>query len=474
MVGAAPYLPWVTASPHQLTPSPAASTGNETERSRGFAPRLVVGDPARASENLVLFGDNAEAMACLLARDHEASTIDLVYIDPPFKTGRRFDGPDGQVGYSDVWSSDAEFLRFLHNRLRLVRDLMSARGALYLHLDRKYGYLARRVIDRTIGREYFRNEITRIKCNPKNATRKAYGNQSDVIYFYALPNAIWNEHREPLTAQEIERQYPRTEEETGRRYTTSPLYGPGETKNGPTGQPWRGMMPPKGSHWSRPPAELDALDTAGRIEWSATGNPRKVLYADESPGNKIQDVWVFKDKGGSRDSYPTEKNLEMLERIVLQSSSPDSVVLDCFMGSGTTLVAAAKHGRRFVGIDESCGSIAATVERLTRETTSSFTVEAQRDFVVNDPFEPATTHENTDVRLPNRFANSRLTSVLAGAHSTNGTWHVRPLGKRRTRWSGVRDCDTHVIVVEKSGTFTALPLASTSALGARSEIDRAA
>jgi len=90
--------------------------------------------------------------------------------------------------------------------------------------------------------------------------------------------------------------------------------------------------------------------------------PRKIVYADEMPFTKLQDIWEFKDP--PRPSYPTEKNLEMLRTIVATSSTPDSIVLDCFAGSGTTLVAADQLNRSWIGIDRSEIAIKTALGRL--------------------------------------------------------------------------------------------------------------
>lgn len=159
-----------------------------------------------------------------------------------------------------------------------------------------------------------------------------------------------------MSFDDIERLYPLVDAE-GRRYTTTPLHAPGVTLNGPTGRAWRGMMPPPGRHWRYSPEKLDELDTAGMIAWSTTGNPRKIRYAhdpdgdDEMPSKLPQDVWVYKDP--QRALYPTQKNEEMLERIILTSSDPGDTVLDCYAGSGGTLLQAHKLGRRFIGMDSS-------------------------------------------------------------------------------------------------------------------------
>jgi hypothetical protein len=101
---------------------------------------------------------------------------------------------------------------------------------------------------------------------------------------------------------------------------------------------------------------LDALDKAKLIEWSDTGNPRKKIYAEDSEGYAVQDIWDFKDPGDRLASYPTEKSEYLLNHIIRASSSPGDIVLDAFSGSGTTLAVAEKLGRRWIGID--CGKFA--------------------------------------------------------------------------------------------------------------------
>lgn len=248
-------------------------------------------------------------------------------------------------------------------------------------------------MDKIFGKENFRNEITRIKCNPKNFFRKAYGNIKDVIFFYSKTKPgtndpmIWNEYRRPLTEDEIKKQFPKIDKRE-RRYATTPLHAKGETINGPTGQTWKGLNPPKGRHWRYSPEELTRLDEAGLIEWSATGNPRKIIYADENPGKKIQDIWEFKDKGFENSIYPTEKNQEMLEQIILQSSNEGNIILDCFAGCGTTLISAEKYSRRWIGIDNSGVALFATLKNLfSSNVSSSFQIYYPKGYEISSDLE---------------------------------------------------------------------------------------
>ncbi len=324
------------------------------------------------SANKLILGENLAVLRSLLEDYSLAGRVDLVYIDPPFATNVEYRigsdrantvsmAHDDEVAYSDT-RVGAEYLEFLRERLIFLRELMSDRASIYVHIDCKVGHYVKIIMDEVFGRENFRNDIARIKCNPKNFRRQAYGNIKDLILFYSKTGSpTWNEPRMPLTPEDVDRLFKKVDK-SGRRYTTVPLHAPGETRNGKTGQPWRGMMPPKGRHWRSPPEVLEELDRQGLIEWSPTGVPRRKIFADEQRGKKAQDVWEFKDP--QYPSYPTEKNLDLLKFIIEASSNPGDLVLDCFCGSGTTLVAAQQLGRKWIGIDQSAHAIEVAERRL--------------------------------------------------------------------------------------------------------------
>ena len=336
-------------------------------------------------KNMLISGDNLIALNALLKESKVKGKIKLVYIDPPFATQQEF--RSGKSRTSTIsWSTEdetayednligAEYIEFLRKRLFLLKELLADDGSIYVHIDWKMGHYVKILMDEIFEQDRFINDISRIKCNPKNFERKGYGNVKDMVLFYSkTDNYIWNDPREKMTDEDIIRLFPKINGE-GRRYTTSPLHAPGETRNGPTGQPWKGLKPPKGRHWRYSPDELDRLEENGLIEWSSRGNPRKKIYADEMAvkGKKRQDVWEFKDP--CYPSYPTEKNLDMLKMIVGASSNPDDLVLDCFAGSGTTLVAAEELGRRWIGIDNSKISLDISQKRLLSiKNHSAFTV----------------------------------------------------------------------------------------------------
>ena len=346
-----------------------ASQTITTSSSKAHAARTDASTDVRT----LIHGDNLEVLQRF--GDDLANAVDLIYIDPPFATSNEFrvgestgstmSAPkDWALAYSDTFTLDG-YLEFLKPRIASARDTLSDSGSFYIHTDVKVGHYVKVLMDEIFGRQNFRNEITRIKCNPKNFERRGFGNIKDTILFYTKgSDYIWNEPRVEPDMDAILARYNKVAID-GRHYTTTPLHAPGETQNGPTGQPWRGMLPPSGRHWVHPPSVLEQLDRDGLIEWSSKGNPRRIMFADDAivSGIRMQDVWTFKDP--QRATYPTEKNLQLLETIVGASSNRDSVVMDLFCGSGTTLIAANHLGRGFIGIDQSDTAIRACARRMS-------------------------------------------------------------------------------------------------------------
>lgn len=321
--------------------------------------------------NKLFKGNNFDVLQILIHEYKLKSKVDLIYIDPPFATNNIFkmgestisNPNNGKIAYQDVLTEDS-YLKFIHERLILLKELMSDKASIYFHIDDKQSHYIKILMDEIFGRENFRRDITRIKCNPKNFRQKNYGNMKDVILFYTkTENYIWNKPTIPFTKEEIEKKYNKIDN-NGDRYTTVPLHAPGETQNGTTGSEWRGILPPKGRHWRCNPKILDQLDSENKIEWSSTGNPRKKNYAKDMKqnGKKMQDVWEYKDP--SKPLYPTQKNLNMLKKIIATSTNTNSIVLDCFAGSGTTLLAAQELNRKWIGVDNSEQAINVIKKRL--------------------------------------------------------------------------------------------------------------
>jgi len=324
------------------------------------------------SENMLIFGENLHVLKVLINDFNLKGKIDLIYIDPPFATNNSFtitngrastisNSKAGETAYTDTLKG-ADFIEFLRERLILLRELLSEQGSIYLHIDYKIGHYVKVMMDEVFGIENFRNDITRVKTNPKNFNRTGYGNIKDLILFYSKSKKpIWNEPRQTYTEKDIEKLFTK-KDKNGRRYTTVPLHAPGETKNGNSNSLFKGMKPPVGRHWRTDVETMEKWDKEGLIEWSSKGNQRKKIYADEREGKRVQDIWENKDP--QYPVYPTEKNADLLDLIIKTSSNKNSYVLDCFCGSGTTLKSAHLLNRKWIGIDQSELAIKVITEKI--------------------------------------------------------------------------------------------------------------
>ncbi|MBR6123305.1 site-specific DNA-methyltransferase [Candidatus Saccharibacteria bacterium] len=313
------------------------------------------------------WGDNIDALSILNNDPAISGHVSLVYIDPPYNSGFDYCTKNDEFAYGDKYLTE-DYLVLLKTRLKLLHDLLSPSGTIYLQLDDKMVFDAKLILDDIFGKQRFRSFITRKKCQPKNTSSTNFGNISDYILVYSkTDNPIWNRPFCKWDDTKILKEYPFIEAESGRRYKKVPIHAPG-IRNGETGKPWRGMLPPIGKHWQYTPEKLEQMDRDGLIFWSSKGNPRRKVYLDESQGCAIQDIWLdyvdVKNQNTELTGYPTEKNLDMLKLIIEASSNPDDIILDCFCGSGTTLLAAELLNRQWIGVDKSDLAIKTTQSRM--------------------------------------------------------------------------------------------------------------
>lgn len=349
---------------------------------------VSVGQSGNAS-NRLYFGENLAVLAALALDPAVRGQVRVVYIDPPYATKSVFQSRQQTDAYTDLLEG-AHYIEFLRARLIILRELLADDGSIYVHLDDNMAFHAKAIMDEVFGPSNFRNWITRKKCNPKNYTRKTYGNVSDYILFYTkTSDYVWHRPVEAWTAQRADKEYQYTDATTGRRYKKVPIHAPG-VRNGETGKLWHGMMPPPGKHWQYKPSTLDEMDARGDIYWSPTGNPRRKIYLDDSNGVPVQDIWLdFRDAHNQNihiTGYPTEKNPALLRQIIEASSDEGDLVLDCFAGSGTTLEVAHQMERRWIGIDNSPEAIRVMHQRFARglEPMGDF-VTAKKDSREDEP-----------------------------------------------------------------------------------------
>ncbi|MEI6818795.1 MAG: DNA methyltransferase [Verrucomicrobiota bacterium] len=348
--------------------------------------------------NKLIWGDNKLILSSLksgaLRRQIEdAGGLKLIYIDPPFDVGADFSmdieiGGETfhkepnlleQIAYRDTWGRGADsFISMIYERLILMRDLMHPEASIYLHCDWRVNSHLRLAMAEVFGSKNFRNEITRIKCNPKNYTSSSFGNiHYSILFFTRSEETKLNRIYDVRDEDQLAADFPLIEEKTGRLYTTGALHAKG-IRSGVTGMAWRGLMPPSGRHWAYVPETLDKMDADGLIEWSSNGNPRGKRYADEDTGKAVQTIWEFKDPGDRSADYATQKPEGLLERIISASSNEGNLVADFFCGSGTTAAVAEKLGRKWITSDLGKFGIHTTRKRL---------IQVQRDLkMAGKPF----------------------------------------------------------------------------------------
>jgi adenine-specific DNA-methyltransferase len=228
--------------------------------------KLAMTRPPRHSEgwaNKLYFAENMEILGALMEDPSVHGQVSLIYIDPPYATNSVFESREQKIAYHDLLGG-ADFVEFLRERLVLLRELLSERGSIYVHLDENMAFPMKLVMDEIFGADKFRNFITRKKCNTKNYTHRTYGNISDYILFYSKTDTYtWNRPLLAWSEKTAKKEYTYLEAATGRRFKKVPLHAPG-VRNGATGKLWREMSPPPGKHWQFPPQCAGGDGSPGR------------------------------------------------------------------------------------------------------------------------------------------------------------------------------------------------------------------
>jgi DNA modification methylase len=293
----------------------------------------AAGDPAavHAGGRLVR-GDNRAAMRALLPA--YAGKVDLVYIDPPFGTGGSFalteraGGEGDEVpAYSDRWTAGlGPYLSTMLEQLSLMRALLSDRGTIFLHCDWHVSHYLRCLLDEVFGPACFKNEIVwRYRRWP--AKTRVFQRMHDVLFWYG-----------------------KTPDD---RHAWSPLFEP------------------------LAPSTLETWGTKRQIADFSSGRRKPSQTDEETQGAPMSDVWdigIIAPIAHERVGYPTQKPEALLRRVIEATTQPGDLVADFFAGSGTTLVAAEKLGRRWLGCDVGAAAIHAAKKRLAGLPAASFEI----------------------------------------------------------------------------------------------------
>lgn len=376
-------------------------------------------------QDTLYFGDNLDILRQCVADD----SVDLVYLDPPFNSQAQYNvlfaspeegyrsaqagafrdtwtwGEEAQAAFDEVMRRGggvARLLDALHSalstsdmmaylammaiRLAELHRVLKPTGSLYLHCDPTASHYLKLLLDSIFSPSRFRSEVIWKRSHGHNSAKR-YGPAHDALLFYCKgEESVWNGGFHKYDQAYVDRHY-RHVAPDGRRYKHENPTGAG-VRRGETGKPWRGIDPtPRNRHWVKPPTELEEMDARGLIHWPNKSGawPYIKVYLDDMRGVPLQDLWTdippINMRAKERLGYPTQKPLALLERIIEASSNPGDLVLDPFCGCGTTIEAADRLKRRWLGIDVAVHAIKVIEARMMRAGRSGIAIEGMpRDF----------------------------------------------------------------------------------------------
>jgi DNA modification methylase len=408
--------------------------GKRPLRSVTAFPALLVEsvDPLGSGQpgGLLYHGDNKEVLAHLLANGFRGK-VNLIYIDPPFDSGAdyvrkimlrgksalaKLDGEGytlgEQVQYTDIWAND-NYLQFMYERLLLLKELLSEDGVLFLHCDDSKSHYLRCVLEEVFTPAGYRNEIIWKRTTARSGSGQ-FNHIHDTLFFFAKGEKnTWNQQYLPYSKEYLESNF--RPDDRGVLFRETPLTAPG-TRTGSSGRSWKNLNPSligRGRHWSIPDfikpklsaaamgdtqIALDELERMGRIRWAkdGEGRPNLIQYFNDLPGVELQTIWTdfgaLSSNAEESEEYPTQKPEALVERIVRSCSKAGDLVLDCFIGSGTTAAVAQKLGRRWIGSDINKGAIQTTSKRLQSIITEQIAAQrrqSQTELIANENAPPA-------------------------------------------------------------------------------------
>lgn len=305
--------------------------------------------------NSVILGETLNELSLI-----NDESIDLIYLDPPFFSNRHFVTSTimrTTAYFDDIWSGGLEeYLLFMRKIVLHCNRILKPTGSVYLHCDWHASHYLKVEADRIFGYDNFRNEIVWKRHNSHNDAKQGtriFGRIHDSILFYSkTDDYVWNPIHTPYNKKYVKKYYRYTDEKTGRLYALGDLTGPGGAGKGNPLFEFNGHT----RYWRYNKEKMEELKRTGKIVLSRnTGYPYLKRYLDEMKGISVQDMWDdIKSPQLTRKEYcgyPTQKPIGLLERIIAFSTRKNDIVLDPFCGSGTTLVAAQKLGRKWLGID---------------------------------------------------------------------------------------------------------------------------
>jgi len=334
----------------------------------------IVGDPKAAQDNLLIQGDNLEALKALLP--YYAGRVKCIYIDPPYNTGSAFEHYDDNLEHS-TW------LSMMYPRLELLRELLSEDGTIWMNIDDAEGHYLKAIADELFGRQNFIASVVWIKTSSIHNNAEYFSSQNDSIHVYARDLASCKFNRIARSARN-NLDYTNPDSDPRGPWASSPLHvsltsgqrGAQYAKTGkssglfpiisPLGAE---ALPPKGRCWAYSQESIQSFQADNRIYWGADNRnqPRlKRFLSEQIQGAVPTTVWDYTEVGHNQEAkkewtdlelsdnaelFATPKPERLIKRILDISTDSGDLVLDSFLGSGTTSAVAHKMGRRWIGIE---------------------------------------------------------------------------------------------------------------------------
>jgi DNA modification methylase len=321
--------------------------------------------------NRLILGDNLDVLKTL-----PDNFADLVYLDPPFFSNRNYEviwGDSGEIrSFQDRWAGGIDhYIAWLKERVAEMHRVLKETGSMFLHCDwHANAYIRVLILDKIFGEKNFQNEIIWKRTNAHNDARKKMPVLTDTIWYYTKSNRFtYNTIYGKLSEKYINDFY-KYEDQKG-VYRLSDLRSPNPRPN--LTYDYKGYKPHQNG-WAVSKEKMEELDKAGLLQFPKSLDGRISLkrYLDNSKGELLGNSWSdippIPSQAHERIGYPTQKPEALLERIIKCATNEGDIVLDPFMGGGTTIAAADKLNRRWLGIDQSPAAVKVTEFRLQGQT----------------------------------------------------------------------------------------------------------
>jgi len=321
--------------------------------------------------NQLILGDCLEALKKI-----ETESIDLIYLDPPFFSNRNYEviwGDEGEIrSFQDRWSGGIDhYIAWLKERILEMHRVLKATGSIFLHCDwHANAYIRVYILDKIFGEQNFCGEIIWQRHNAHNDARKKLAVLKDSVFYYTKSgkftyNPVYAEYN-----KEYLQKFYKNEDEKG-------IYSLGDltnTKPGGYHYEYKGYKPNQNG-WRCPLETMKEWDKEGLIHFPKNKDQRLRFkrYLKKDKGVILGDIWndIQNVQGSSKEriGYPTQKPEALMERIIKCASNEGDIVLDPFVGGGTTVAVAEKLNRNWIGIDQSVSAIKITEMRLDRQNS---------------------------------------------------------------------------------------------------------